>query len=137
MLFLYIFQVAALKGDQVEMSGNTYIYVREGVPWSPTELVFYKENKYSISHQLNWKTKNPENVDGYLILVAYENETVAIETSHTTYRFDGVLPENAQYKIQVILAKFLPKKPDTSCLVKMIRFILSYCCKMIIPAHKT
>ena len=83
------------------MSGSSYIYVREGVPWSPSELVFYKENKSSSSYQLSWKTMNPGNVDGYLILVAYENETVAIETSHTKHRFDGVLPENAQYKIQV------------------------------------
>ena len=93
--------MAALKGDQIEMSENSYIYVREGVPWSPSDLVFYKENKSTVSYQLNWKTMDPGNVDGYLILVAYENETVAIETSHTTYRFDGVLPENAQYKIQV------------------------------------
>ena len=131
--------MAALKGDQVEMSSNTYIYVREGVPSSPTELVFYKENKSSISYQLNWKTKNPENVDGYLILVAYENETVAIETSHTTYRFDGVLPENTPVQDPGKNCEILTKKKQhyTSCLVNMIRFILSYCCKMIILAHKT
>ena len=115
-----------MRGDQKETSDDAYIYVREGVPWSPTELIFYKENKSAISYHLNWKTKNPENVDGYLILVAYENETVAIETSHTTYRFDGVLPEDAQYKIQVGIRLFV-----WLLLKIMLNLILSHWCKLL------